>query len=100
VLRQTAQRIAEHAAEHDLGRVEVVLHGGEPLLAGFDSPRDSDTEFHSASMSNFIDGDQAANDRHRRYANRRSSYDHVIRAIELLQAGASGRCLMARSAQR
>ncbi len=28
------QRIAEHAAGHDLPEIEVVLHGGEPLLAG------------------------------------------------------------------
>ena len=31
---QTAQRIAEHVLDHGLSRVEVVLHGGEPLLAG------------------------------------------------------------------
>jgi uncharacterized protein len=31
---QFATRIGEHAAAHGLGRVEVVLHGGEPLLAG------------------------------------------------------------------
>src|SRR5262249_3456695 len=31
------------------------------------------------------DGDRAANDRHRRYADGRSSYDKVIRAIELLR---------------
>jgi uncharacterized protein len=32
----TAQRIAEHVREHDLTAVSVVLHGGEPLLAGTD----------------------------------------------------------------
>ncbi|MEU1555521.1 FxsB family cyclophane-forming radical SAM/SPASM peptide maturase [Streptomyces scabiei] len=32
--RRTAERIAEHAAAHRLPRVHVVLHGGEPLLAG------------------------------------------------------------------
>src|ERR1700735_5530424 len=31
---KTAERIAEHARQHDLSRVRVVLHGGEPLLAG------------------------------------------------------------------
>lgn len=31
-LRQTAQRIGEHAAAHGLSAVSVVLHGGEPLL--------------------------------------------------------------------
>jgi uncharacterized protein len=34
ILRLTAGRIAEHAAVHSLPRVHVVLHGGEPLLAG------------------------------------------------------------------
>ncbi|MEV4287308.1 FxsB family cyclophane-forming radical SAM/SPASM peptide maturase [Nonomuraea bangladeshensis] len=28
------ERIAEHAAAHDLGEIDVILHGGEPLLAG------------------------------------------------------------------
>lgn len=34
VLDQTAVRIAEHRATHGIGNVDVVLHGGEPLLAG------------------------------------------------------------------
>ena len=34
ILDQAAQRIAEHAAAHALAEVTVVLHGGEPLLAG------------------------------------------------------------------
>ncbi|MET9606272.1 FxsB family cyclophane-forming radical SAM/SPASM peptide maturase [Streptomyces sp. NPDC006512] len=29
---RAAERIAEHAAAHDLSRVDLVLHGGEPLL--------------------------------------------------------------------
>jgi uncharacterized protein len=33
-VEHTAARIAEHAAAHGLAEVEVVLHGGEPLLAG------------------------------------------------------------------
>jgi uncharacterized protein len=33
-VRHTARRIAEHAAAHRLAQVHVVLHGGEPLLAG------------------------------------------------------------------
>ncbi|MGW5426795.1 FxsB family cyclophane-forming radical SAM/SPASM peptide maturase [Streptomyces sp. NPDC004059] len=33
-VRQTARRIAEHAARHALPHVRIVLHGGEPLLAG------------------------------------------------------------------
>ncbi|GAB4052547.1 hypothetical protein GCM10028775_34310 [Catellatospora paridis] len=34
VIGQTASRIAEHAARHQLAEVTVVLHGGEPLLIG------------------------------------------------------------------
>ncbi|MEU8437512.1 FxsB family cyclophane-forming radical SAM/SPASM peptide maturase [Streptomyces sp. NPDC029216] len=30
---RAAERIAEHAAAHELPRVDLVLHGGEPLLA-------------------------------------------------------------------
>lgn len=33
-LDRTARRIAEHATAHQLADVEVVLHGGEPLLCG------------------------------------------------------------------
>jgi uncharacterized protein len=115
VLRRTAQRIAEHAAGHGLRSVQVVLHGGEPLLAGVDGLRKIITELHSTlrgvcevdlrihtngvrlteafcelfveygvRVGISIDGDRAANDRHRRYANGRSSFDQVIRAIELL----------------
>ncbi|GAA3135301.1 FxsB family radical SAM/SPASM domain protein [Planomonospora alba] len=36
VVDRTAARIAEHALAHDLAEVEVILHGGEPLLAGPD----------------------------------------------------------------
>ncbi|TDC67537.1 FxsB family radical SAM/SPASM domain protein [Actinomadura sp. GC306] len=34
VVAATAARLAEHARDHDLTKVTVVLHGGEPLLAG------------------------------------------------------------------
>ncbi|WP_285777889.1 FxsB family cyclophane-forming radical SAM/SPASM peptide maturase [Microtetraspora sp. NBRC 13810] len=34
VIERTALRIAEHARSHRLASVDVVLHGGEPLLAG------------------------------------------------------------------
>lgn len=33
-VRQTARRIAEHADTHGLTALRIVLHGGEPLLAG------------------------------------------------------------------
>jgi uncharacterized protein len=34
VIDDLARRIAEHTAEHEIPEVEIVLHGGEPLLAG------------------------------------------------------------------
>jgi uncharacterized protein len=34
VVATTAARLAEHARDHELTKVTVVLHGGEPLLAG------------------------------------------------------------------
>ncbi|UGQ09684.1 FxsB family radical SAM/SPASM domain protein [Yinghuangia sp. ASG 101] len=34
VAERTAARIGEHARTHGLERIEVILHGGEPLLAG------------------------------------------------------------------
>jgi uncharacterized protein len=118
VISQTARRIAEHAASHHLNSVQVVLHGGEPLLAGRARLGRIATELRSAlhgicgldlrihtngvvlderfcelfaehdvRVGISIDGDLAANDRHRRYADGRSSYDKVIRAIGLLRTG-------------
>lgn len=37
VVVRVAQRIADHASRHGLPSAEVVLHGGEPLLAGGDA---------------------------------------------------------------
>src|SRR5664280_2544997 len=34
VVLAAAERIREHSVRHDLDRVNVVLHGGEPLLLG------------------------------------------------------------------
>ncbi len=112
---RTARRLAEHATTHALPSVTVILHGGEPLLAGparlrrvceelgsalngiaeLDlrihtngvqlSPRYLDLfdEFH-VRVGISLDGDRAANDRHRRYADGRSSHPLVLRAIDLL----------------
>ncbi len=116
VLSQTAHRIAEHVLAHALPAVQIVLHGGEPLLAGPDRLRRIITGLrdalrglcrldlrihtngvllseqlcelfaeHDVKVGISIDGDRAANDRHRRYADGRSSYDKVIRAISLLR---------------
>lgn len=116
VVSQAARRIAEHADAHALPEVRVVLHGGEPLLAGPGRLRRIITELrqavgdschldlrihtngvrlnedfcelfaeHQVKVGISIDGDKAANDRHRRYADGRSSYHQVVQAIELLQ---------------
>ena len=42
---------------------------------------------HQVKVGISIDGDRAANDRHRRYSDGRSSYDQVIRTIGLLGSG-------------
>lgn len=116
-IRWTALRIAEHVKTHQLVGVQVILHGGEPLLAGrrrlknvvealrvaLDGLCDLDLRVHSNGVllsdgfldlfASFdvkvgisIDGDRAANDRHRRYADGRSSHEQVVRAIERLRA--------------
>src|SRR6266700_4140598 len=36
IAETTARRIGEHARAHNLARVALILHGGEPLLAGHD----------------------------------------------------------------
>ena len=116
VIAQAARRIAEHADSHRLPAVHVVIHGGEPLLAGVARLRRVATELRSAldgvcaldlrihtngvlldnefceffaeqdvKVGISLDGYQAANDRHRRYADGRSSYRQVIQAIGLLR---------------
>jgi uncharacterized protein len=118
VVVQAARRIAEHVGAHALPEVSVVLHGGEPLLAGRDRLERIITELRRAldggchldlrihtngvrltaelcelfaaqhvKVGISVDGDKVANDRHRRYADGRSSYSQVLRAIELLAAG-------------
>ncbi|MET8160239.1 FxsB family cyclophane-forming radical SAM/SPASM peptide maturase [Sphaerisporangium sp. NPDC005289] len=112
----TADRIAEHARRHRLSRVSVVLHGGEPLLAGvgrlgrladklarsLDGVCELELKIHTngvllnaefcdlfasrgVKVGISLDGDRIANDRHRKYADGRSSYDKVIRAVTLLR---------------
>ncbi len=107
-----AERIAEHARKHALPEVRIILHGGEPLLAGQARLRWACTELrrvieaacrldlrihtNGVRLDNqflelfaeqrvrigiSLDGDRAANDRHRRYADGRSSYDQVVSAI-------------------
>jgi uncharacterized protein len=113
---KTAMRIAEHVRAHGLTRVCVVLHGGEPLLAGSERLEetilalraalgglcDVDTRIQTnglqlddrfcALFSTYgvkvgisLDGDRASNDRHRRYADGRGSYEPAIRAVDLMR---------------
>ena len=115
-VRQTARRIGEHARAHQLGQVHVVLHGGEPLLLGYDGLREVistlrslidpltelDLRLHTngvlldeklcslfadyaVKVGVSLDGDRTANDRHRRFANGRSSHKQVQRALSLLR---------------
>ncbi|MHA6760807.1 FxsB family cyclophane-forming radical SAM/SPASM peptide maturase [Streptacidiphilus sp. PAMC 29251] len=115
VLARTAERIAEHARAHGLKAVHVVLHGGEPLLAGLPRLRRAAEELSRAlagvcaldlrihtngvllderfcdlfaeygiKVGISLDGDKAANDLHRRYADGRSSHAKVLKAIALL----------------
>lgn len=96
--------------------MSVILHGGEPLLAGPARLRRVCEEFTSAlagiaeldlrihtnglqlspryldlfdefdvKVGISLDGDRAANDRHRRYADGRSSHPLVLKAVELLR---------------
>jgi uncharacterized protein len=112
----TAHRLAEHAKTHAIASVHVVLHGGEPLLAGPARLRRVCEELRTAlggisaldlrihtngiqlseryldlfaefdvKVGISLDGDKAANDRHRVYANGRSSHQRVLEAVELLR---------------
>ncbi|WP_063819176.1 FxsB family cyclophane-forming radical SAM/SPASM peptide maturase [Herbidospora cretacea] len=115
-ITRIAERIAEHARRRSLSEVSVILHGGEPLLAGPERLDEIITiltdqinpaatlrvkihtnavllserylkvfEKHAVQIGISLDGDREANDRHRRYANGRSSYDLVVKSIGLLQ---------------
>ncbi|GAA1407131.1 hypothetical protein GCM10009639_55500 [Kitasatospora putterlickiae] len=116
VLARAAERIGEHAVAHGLTAVHVVLHGGEPLLAGPTVLRraaealraalpevcEPDLRVHTNGVrlspaycelfdelgirvGLSLDGDRAANDRHRRFADGRSSHPQVLRAVGLLR---------------
>ncbi|MFJ2440466.1 MULTISPECIES: FxsB family cyclophane-forming radical SAM/SPASM peptide maturase [unclassified Streptomyces] len=111
----TALRLAEHATAHALPSVSVILHGGEPLLAGparlrrvceeltraLDGVAALDLRIHTNGLQlgpryldlfeEFgvrvgisLDGDRTANDRHRRFADGRSSHPLVLKAVDLL----------------
>ena len=109
------RRIAEHADRHDLAEVALVLHGGEPLLAGERALADlahaaraalpAGTRARISLQTNgtllrpealdtlsaagirigvSLDGTDADNDAHRRYADGRGSAERVRAGLSLL----------------
>ncbi len=48
VVEATAHRLSAHAKTHELSRMQIILHGGEPLLAGHDHLRSVVTRFLAA----------------------------------------------------
>lgn len=114
-LTQVAGRIAEHVRANGLGEVEVIIHGGEPLLAGAKAisslvgqvreavpavvratVQTNATLLDQSFLDLFreldvrvglsLDGDEAANDRHRLLPNGKSTYRAVRAALDLLCA--------------
>jgi uncharacterized protein len=110
-----ASRIAEHARTHALPSVQVVLHGGEPLLAGPDFIRDLVTRVRARTPARVdtcvqtngvlldsgflklfdeldvqvgvsLDGDAAGHNRHRLRANGDGSHEAVTRGLRELTA--------------
>lgn len=114
VFGKVCQRIADHLGEHSPSSARVVVHGGEPTLAGVprlvamsaalrDALRPTPVDIliqsngvllDAAAIDTLaaagvrigisLDGDRRANDRHRRYTNGRSSYSAAERSVELL----------------
>jgi uncharacterized protein len=115
--RLVSQRIAEHVIKHDLAEVDVVFHGGEPLLAGASRidalasvVRETvptkvsfalqtngtlmDEEIltvllkHKVRIGLSLDGPEIANDRHRLNHAGKSSYGAVLKATDLIRSNA------------
>jgi uncharacterized protein len=115
VLEAATDRIREHAERHGLKRLQIALHGGEPLLAGAESIDtvarrlrsrlpgiDLDLGLqtnglllderlldvlasHSIRIGVSLDGDRRANDRHRRHVDGGSSHTAVTSALALVR---------------
>jgi uncharacterized protein len=113
VVRQAAERIGEHVRAHDLPGVDVILHGGEPLLAGAGWLTESARLLRTfvpaevrigvqtngtllrprmlktlrelgISVGVSLDGDAEATGRHRLYPSGRNSFDDVADGLRLL----------------
>jgi uncharacterized protein len=108
------RRIADHVRDHGLARIAVILHGGEPLLAGrpflaglaeglrsavpaeielvmqtngtlLDEPMLEALAALRIRCGVSLDGGAESNDRHRRYADGRGSHSRVAQALRLLE---------------
>jgi uncharacterized protein len=114
IVTKSVERIAEHVKEHSLASVDIILHGGEPLLAGpdwlseliselrygvptqvnigmqtngtlLDRPMLETLKALGVSIGVSLDGDVEATGLHRRFANGRNSFDAIARGLKLLQ---------------
>lgn len=112
-IEMAMKRIADHVRAHGLKSIAVILHGGEPMLAGSaflagiagrmrsEIPADLDiglqtngtllTEENLSTLARqairvgvSLDGDADATGRHRRFRGGRSSHPAVDRALRLL----------------
>jgi uncharacterized protein len=115
VAAKAVQRIAEHAGSHGLPSIDVILHGGEPLLAGaewladlvdslrsrvpaqvnvalqtngtlLDRPMLTTLKRLGVTIGVSLDGDEEATGRHRLYANGRNSFEGVAAGLDLLRS--------------
>lgn len=113
LIDHTARRIAEHARDHALDTVDVVVHGGEPLLAGPETIRHLVTAMRAAvpvpvrialqtnatlldhgylellrdlgiRVSVSLDGDAPAHDRHRIGPDGSGSHRRVSQALRMI----------------
>jgi uncharacterized protein len=113
ITAMTAKRIGEHASTHQLSSVDVILHGGEPLLTGASwlteltgllraqvpaevnftvqtngtllrRPMLETLRELGISVGVSLDGDAEATGRHRLYRSGRNSYDSVAGGLRLL----------------
>ena len=113
IVRKVVDRIGEHVRAHDLPSVDVILHGGEPLLAGtgwlteltrllragVPAQVNIGVQTNGTLLSRrmlqtlkeagirvgvSLDGDAEATGRHRLYPSGRSSFDNVGGGLRLL----------------
>jgi len=113
LVEHTARRVAEHVATHGLDEVELIIHGGEPLLAGVAAVehlvstvrsavpalvpvtvQTNGTLLNQSFLELFreldirvgvsLDGGPAANDRHRLRRDGLGSYHDVCTALRMI----------------